>query len=489
MDIKVLSHLLQQLIISNNKVLLPGLGSFIIEEMPSSLLNDGATITAPYSAVLFKNFEIRNDGILEEAYVRESGLSNDESRKEINLIVSEIKKRLIADSKIEFPGFGTLSFSAGFQFVFVPDKDFFDNCNIFGSEIITLAGGEDNYVFANNTNKSTILKKESTDMPGVGMSGYSKSSEAETKTETEVEIETEAEVETKAEFKTEVVTEPEVDVNESEQMNVNGGSASENVAEKHQVSFEKNAVQKEEISFDLADEPIRAVVPDNEESDFSAVNIEVTKEERKDSEQEEKEETAEKEEKEEKEEGVGREEVSDDDFERELSAMIDVAKQKEVITINNENLNIDCKTESGSNPGAAYIEKNTENFSAEKTHSEEDMQVVSDDQIQTDANIATEALCTTDCQNESDSTKDGAQNDIDNIKAVDIALTEEEKTEQKKETKTTKILKIIFIILVVIALMLVLATLIYLFKEPLKPLLERIFYSKEEIDMVHSLGL
>lgn len=325
MDIKILSHLLQQLIISNNKVLLPGLGSFIIEEVPSSLLNDGATITPPYSTIVFKNFEIHNDGILENAWVREANISNSASKKEINAIVAEIKKKLIADSKIEFPEFGTLRFNEGFQFVFVPHKTFFDDYNMFNSETITLERSDNSFVFSEKE-----LAKGDDEVP--------------------------------------------FDVDGLKET-----PAPEETADGRVITDKVNDVEKSEETAAMFE------VDNVEVQEGTEVVIEVK-------EVEVQEETT--------------------------SAEVDYVEGKE---------------ETAAVPEVNDVEE------PERTVAEQKIEEISD--------------------------SNGA------------------------DTKTTRVLKVIFIILAVIAVLFILATLVYIFKEPLKPWLEKIFYSKEEIGMLRSLGL
>ena len=438
MDIKILSHILKQLIISNNKVLLPGLGSFIVEEMPSSLLNDGATITAPYSTILFKNFEIHNDGILEEAFVKRFGFSNEQSRKEINLLVSDIKKRLIADSTVEFPGFGTLSFSEGFQFVFVPDKVFFDDCNLFESESIKMERGGESFLFADNG-----IAKEVSDV-----SEYS----------TEKEIVSGTEVDKCTELSDDSVVEKVADVKPSEE-----GDA--------------EAKEEEVFTFDLGDEPVITV--DSYKGDkfvdkdiVSSEEGEGNSGEKEESEINEKEVMSEKNEV--KEDDDKGEENGAIDFEKELSIMVNASLQKETITIDKEKIeDVYKKVESCENERADEIVAMDVNEA--EGGAEADVEADADADVEVERE-GEETNSVGDSDGENDDRPEGSGGTIENNKEAETS-------------KTTKILKVIFIITIVIALLLVIATLIYIFKEPLKPLLERIFYSKEEIDMVHSLGL
>ena len=142
--------------------------------------------------------------------------------------------------------------------------------------------------------------------------------------------------------------------------------------------------------------------------------------------------------------------------------MVNASLQKETITIDKEKIeDVYKKVESCENERADEI------VAMDVNEADADVEVEREGE---------ETNSVGDSDGENDDRPEGSGGTIENNKEAETS-------------KTTKILKVIFIITIVIALLLVIATLIYIFKEPLKPLLERIFYSKEEIDMVHSLGL
>ena len=150
--------------------------------------------------------------------------------------------------------------------------------------------------------------------------------------------------------------------------------------------------------------------------------------------------------------------------------MVNASLQKETITIDKEKIeDVYKKVESCENERADEI--------------------VAMDVNEADADVEADADADAEVEREGEETNSVGDSDGENDDRPEGSGGTIENNKEAETSKTTKILKVIFIITIVIALLLVIATLIYIFKEPLKPLLERIFYSKEEIDMVHSLGL
>ena len=54
MDIDLLSKMVKELILDNDKVVLPGLGCFVAEMVPSTFSDKGYTINPPYRRLFFR---------------------------------------------------------------------------------------------------------------------------------------------------------------------------------------------------------------------------------------------------------------------------------------------------------------------------------------------------------------------------------------------------------------------------------------------------
>ena len=55
MDIDLLSKMVKELILDNDRVALPGLGSFVAEVVPSTFSDKGYTINPPYRRLYFRS--------------------------------------------------------------------------------------------------------------------------------------------------------------------------------------------------------------------------------------------------------------------------------------------------------------------------------------------------------------------------------------------------------------------------------------------------
>ena len=55
MDIDLLSKMVKELILDNDKVVLPGLGTFVAKVVPSTFSDKGYTINPPYRKLYFRS--------------------------------------------------------------------------------------------------------------------------------------------------------------------------------------------------------------------------------------------------------------------------------------------------------------------------------------------------------------------------------------------------------------------------------------------------
>lgn len=73
MDIDLFSEMVKGLILDNDEVALPGLGTFVSELMPSSFSDKGYTINPPYRKLSFRQRESGNDRLLAGFYAKVNG--------------------------------------------------------------------------------------------------------------------------------------------------------------------------------------------------------------------------------------------------------------------------------------------------------------------------------------------------------------------------------------------------------------------------------
>ncbi len=121
MDIDLLSKMVYDLILENDRVALPGVGCFVAEIVPATFSDKGYTINPPYRKLYFRSHP--DDGsLLVDLYAKSNGVSPEASRGIITDFLSEMKEILLAKKVIVFPGLGRLRATKENNLFFVADE-------------------------------------------------------------------------------------------------------------------------------------------------------------------------------------------------------------------------------------------------------------------------------------------------------------------------------------------------------------------------------
>ena len=137
MDIDLLSKMVKELILDNDRVVLPGLGSFVAEIVPSSFSDKGYTINPPYRRLYFRS---RPDegGKLVEFYASGNNLETEVAERIIKDFLVELKGILHTKKTVVFPGLGRLRATKENNIFFVANEDLDMYPAGFGLEPISL---------------------------------------------------------------------------------------------------------------------------------------------------------------------------------------------------------------------------------------------------------------------------------------------------------------------------------------------------------------
>lgn len=122
MDVELLTRMLGDLILDNDTVGLPGLGSFVAEQMPSTFSDKGYTINPPYRRLTFLNTESK-DGLLSSLYARDNSITVQEADTILASFLGSLAVRLREEKLVELPGLGRLRATRENHFFFVADED------------------------------------------------------------------------------------------------------------------------------------------------------------------------------------------------------------------------------------------------------------------------------------------------------------------------------------------------------------------------------
>ena len=121
MDIDLLSKMVKEIILVEDKVVLPGLGTFVAELMPATFSDKGYTINPPYRRLYFRQ-RAENDSSLAELYAAANNVDREVAGKILADFLKELKAVLQEKKIVVFPGLGRLRATKENNFFFVPDE-------------------------------------------------------------------------------------------------------------------------------------------------------------------------------------------------------------------------------------------------------------------------------------------------------------------------------------------------------------------------------
>ena len=126
-----------ELILDNDEVSLPGVGTFVAEVMPSSFSDKGYTINPPYRRLSFRQRET-SDGRLAALYARANGVDEQMAASILEKFLLELRDTLKVRKTVIFPGLGRLRATRENNFFFIPDEDLNIYPDGFGLEPLSL---------------------------------------------------------------------------------------------------------------------------------------------------------------------------------------------------------------------------------------------------------------------------------------------------------------------------------------------------------------
>lgn len=132
MDVDFLSGMIAELMLDHDSLSLPGLGTFVAEEMPASFSDRGYTINPPYRRLSFSE-RLSEDGLLAALYAGANPQAPKEAEAVLNSFLLELKEELEQRKTVDLPGLGRLRATRENHFFFVADETLDispDNCGL-----------------------------------------------------------------------------------------------------------------------------------------------------------------------------------------------------------------------------------------------------------------------------------------------------------------------------------------------------------------------
>lgn len=264
MDIDLLSKMVKELILDNDEVSLPGVGSFVAELVPSSFSDKGYTINPPYKRLSFRKKADVSDNVLIDFYAKSNNVDKETASKIVIDFLSEMQKVLELRKSIVFPGLGKLRATKENIFFFVADEDLDIYPEGFGLEPISLKTHEETpaEVSATIAALQDILNPEEAE----SKSGSEEPSEAVSGPEDAPEVtgggQPESSLEAEVESDSELQSEPQTTAEESDLQSENESQSEE--------ENEQETAQSSEGGTEEANEDQSGAVSSSE--DVSEVN-------------------------------------------------------------------------------------------------------------------------------------------------------------------------------------------------------------------------
>lgn len=114
--------MVKELILDNDRVVLPGLGCFVAELVPSTFSDKGYTINPPYRRLYFRSKPDAGDELV-KFYAQSNNVSMEIADRIITDFVAELKSVLHLKKAVVFPGLGRLRATKENNVFFVADED------------------------------------------------------------------------------------------------------------------------------------------------------------------------------------------------------------------------------------------------------------------------------------------------------------------------------------------------------------------------------
>ena len=122
MDIDLLSKMVKELILDNDKVVLPGLGCFVAEMVPATFSDKGYTINPPYRRLSFRARPDTGDELI-DFYVEANGLEREVACRILGDFIRELRQVIFTKKVVVLPGLGRLRATKENNLFFIPDED------------------------------------------------------------------------------------------------------------------------------------------------------------------------------------------------------------------------------------------------------------------------------------------------------------------------------------------------------------------------------
>lgn len=118
-----LKRLVKYLLVNNQFVSIPTVGSFVVTKKPASLSADGKSFLPPQEVITFDVFRTFNDEALEKLLVEQHNADKEAAQKMVAEFAAQVKKQLKDGDEIHFEGVGFLKNDEHGNPIFTAESD------------------------------------------------------------------------------------------------------------------------------------------------------------------------------------------------------------------------------------------------------------------------------------------------------------------------------------------------------------------------------
>lgn len=145
MDEKLFASVLKDLLLDNDRVAVPGFGSFIASEKPAFFSEDGRKIFPPGRCLEFRFNETWNDGLMESRIAALSGIGIQEAKKRISDFVFDLRKSLSEEKFYIIDSLGVLRQTNAGKIYFSGDRNMDIDPSSFALEALDISPKEEHF--------------------------------------------------------------------------------------------------------------------------------------------------------------------------------------------------------------------------------------------------------------------------------------------------------------------------------------------------------
>lgn len=138
MDIELLSKMVGELVLENDQVGLPGVGTFVAELVPATFSDKGYTINPPYRRLSFTSARLEENLLVDFYAQHNPDIDKVKAKAYLLAFLTELKSVLEERKTVSMPGLGRLRATRQNAFFFVPNEDLDIYPDGFGLESVSL---------------------------------------------------------------------------------------------------------------------------------------------------------------------------------------------------------------------------------------------------------------------------------------------------------------------------------------------------------------